>query len=130
MSGEELGLDPEMLKARAVSTRFRESATLAYKAGVKIAFGSDAGVYPHGENSKQFALYVAFGMSPMEAITTATRNAADLIGSGDIGTIEVGNYADLIAVPSNPLDDIRVLETIPFVMKGGRVVKNETSALP
>jgi imidazolonepropionase-like amidohydrolase len=129
VSGAEIGLDPEMLaKARAVSGHFRESARRAHEAGVKIAFGTDAGVYPHGENAKQFALYVDLGMSPTEAIATATRNAAELIGvSDDVGTIEAGKYADLIAVPHNPLEDVRVLETIPFVMKGGRIVKDERS---
>ena len=117
-------------KARAVSARFRESATRAHKAGVKIAFGTDAGVYPHGENAKQFQLYVDLGMSPSEAIATATRNAAELIGvSNDLGTIEVGKYADLVAVPRNPLEDVRALETVPFVMKAGRIVKDEASRL-
>lgn len=131
VSGQEIGLDAEMLeKARAVSGRFRESAKRAHEAGVKIAFGTDAGVAPHGENAKQFALYVALGMTPMEAITSATRNAADLIGvSHDLGTIEVGKYADLVAVPGDPLQDIRVLESIPIVIKGGRVVKDETGRL-
>jgi imidazolonepropionase-like amidohydrolase len=116
-----------MEKSRLVSATFRASVERAYRAGVKIAFGSDAGVYPHGENAKQFALYVALGMSPLEAILTATRNAAELIGASEnIGTIEAGKYADLIAVPGNPLEDIRVLESIPFVMKGGRIVKDET----
>jgi imidazolonepropionase-like amidohydrolase len=69
----------------------------------------------------------ALGLSPLEAISTATLNSAELIGaSHDVGTIEVGKYADLVAVPASPLDDIRVLESIPFVMKGGRVVKDET----
>jgi imidazolonepropionase-like amidohydrolase len=128
-SGGEIGLDPGMLeKARAVSGRFRESARRAHQAGVKIAFGTDAGVCPHGENAKQFGLYVDLGMSPTAALATATRNAADLIGAtGDLGTIEVGKYADLVAVPRNPLEDIRVLEAIPFVMQGGRIVKDETS---
>jgi imidazolonepropionase-like amidohydrolase len=127
VSGDEIGLDPEMLeKARAVSGRFRESARRAHEAGVKIAFGTDSGVSPHGENAKQFGLYIDLGMSPSEAIATATRNAAELIGvGGDLGTIEVGKYADLVAVPRNPLEDVRVLETIPFVMKGGRIVKDE-----
>lgn len=131
VSGGEIGLDPEMLdKARAVSGRFRESARRAHEAGVKIAFGTDAGVYPHGENAKQFGLLVDLGMSPKEAIATATRNAAELLGvSNDLGTIEAGKYADLIAVPRNPLEDVRVLETIPFVMKGGRIVKDETNRL-
>jgi imidazolonepropionase-like amidohydrolase len=128
--GADLGWDPDTLeKARSVSVRFRESVRLAHRAGVPIAFGSDAGVYPHGENAGQFALYLDLGLSPLEAISAATLNAARLIGaSQDIGTVEVGKYADLVAVPSSPLDDIRVLETIPFVMKGGRVVKDETGS--
>jgi imidazolonepropionase-like amidohydrolase len=126
-SGEAIGLDPEMLeKARAVSGRFRESVRRAHEAGVRIAFGTDAGVCPHGENAKQFALYVALGMTPKEAIATATRNAADLIGADDdLGTIEVGKVADLIAVPGDPLGDVRALEVVPFVMQGGRIVKDE-----
>jgi imidazolonepropionase-like amidohydrolase len=87
-------------------------------------------VYPHGDNAKQFALYVALGMTPMEAITTATRNAADLIGvKEDLGTIEVGKYADFVAVPNDPLVDIRVLETIPIVIKGGHIVKDDAGCL-
>jgi imidazolonepropionase-like amidohydrolase len=122
--GDSLGLDPEHLaKARVISARFRESFKLARSAGVKIAFGTDAGVYPHGENARQFALYVALGMSPMQALQSATRYAAELIGSQDLGTVEPGKYADLIAVPSDPLADIRQLESVPFVMKGGGVVK-------
>jgi imidazolonepropionase-like amidohydrolase len=126
--GEALGLEPAHLaKARAVSGQFRESFKLARSAGVKIAFGTDAGVFPHGENAKQFALYVALGMSPMEALQSATHNAAALIGvSEDLGTIEAGKRADLIAVGSNPLNDIRQLEAVLFVMKDGVVVKNET----
>ena len=126
--GEALGLDSaHLVKARAVSGRFREAFKLAHAAGVKIAFGTDAGVFPHGENAKQFALYVSLGMSPMEALQTATRNAAELIGvSEDFGTVEAGKHADLIAVPANPLNDIRQLESIPFVMKAGVIVKNDT----
>lgn len=126
--GEALGLDPShLVKARAVSGRFRESFKLAHAAGVKIAFGTDAGVFPHGENARQFALYVTLGMSPMEALQSATRTAADLIGvSEDVGAIEAGKRADLIAVASNPLNDIRQLEDVRFVMKAGVVVKNDT----
>ncbi|MGH8496542.1 MAG: metal-dependent hydrolase family protein [Gammaproteobacteria bacterium] len=124
--GDSLGLDPDHLaKARVVSARFRDSFKLARSAGVKIAFGTDAGVYPHGENGRQFPLYVALGMSPMEALQSATRVAAELIGSQDLGTVESGKYADLIAVPSDPLSDIRQLESVPFVMKGGVVVKHD-----
>jgi len=126
--GEALGLDPaHLVTARAVSRHFRESFKLAHAAGVKIAFGTDAGVFPHGDSAKQFALYVALGMSPMEALQSATGTAAELIGvRQDVGTIEVGRRADLIAVASNPLNDIRQLEAVPFVMKAGAVVKNDT----
>ncbi len=126
LHGDSLGLDADHLaKAREVSAHFRESFRLARSAGAKIAFGSDAGVYPHGENARQFALYVSLGMSPMEALRSATVVAAELIGSADVGTLEVGKYADLIAVPADPLRDIRQLESVPFVMKGGVVVKDE-----
>ncbi len=97
---------------------------LARKRGVKIAFGTDAGMLPHGENAKQFRDYIAWGMPPMEAILTATRNAADLLGWGDrIGAVAPGLFADLIAVPGDPLTDPTLLERVSFVMKGGQVVK-------
>jgi imidazolonepropionase-like amidohydrolase len=97
---------------------------LARKHGVKIAFGTDAGMLPHGENAKQFRDYIAWGMPPMEAILTATRNAAELLGWGDrIGTVTPGFLADLIAVPGDPLADPRLLEKTSFVMKGGVVAK-------
>ena len=87
-----------------------------------MAFGTDAGVYPHGMNGKQFAYMVQYGMTPMEAIQAATIHAAELIGwPGDVGAIEAGMYADIIAVRGNPLDDIRVLEDVRFVMKGGEI---------
>ena len=123
--GEQLGHDAAQLEsARKVSGQFRKSLQLARAAGVKIAFGTDAGVFPHGDNARQFALYGALGLSPMEAILTATRDAADLLGAnGQLGTIEAGKYADIIAVRGNPLDDIRQLESVRFVMKGGRIVK-------
>ena len=126
--GEAVGHDPAHLaKARAVSGQFRESFKLAHAVGVKVAFGSDAGVFPHGENARQCALYDSIGMSPMEALQSATRNAAELIGvSKDLGTIEAGKRADLIAVASNPLNDIRRLEAVLFVMKDGVVVRNQT----
>ena len=91
-----------------------------------MAFGTDAGVYPHGDNAKQFKYMVQFGMSPAQAIRAATFNAADLIGrSKDVGTIEPGKYADLIAVSGDPLQDVRVLENVGFVMKGGVVYKDK-----
>jgi len=97
---------------------------LARKSGVKIAFGTDVGMLPHGENAKQFRDYIAWGMPPMEAILTATRNAADLLGWGDrIGAVAPGYYADIIAVPGDPLADPTLLEKVSFVMKGGVVYK-------
>jgi imidazolonepropionase-like amidohydrolase len=97
----------------------------AYAAGVKIAFGTDTfGMSNHGENAQEFKLLVEAGMPPMEAIKAATWNAADLIGdTADIGTVQAGRYADIIAVDADPLKDVTVLEHVAFVMKGGVVVK-------
>jgi len=95
-------------------------------AGVKAAFGTDAGIFPHGDNAKQLAVYVKFGMTPAQAIRSATSVAAELLGrTHDVGTLQAGRYADLIAVRGDPLTDVRVLESVPFVMKGGKIVKNE-----
>jgi imidazolonepropionase-like amidohydrolase len=97
---------------------------MANQTGVKIAFGTDSGVSPHGENAKEFSLMVEAGMTEKEAIISATLSAADLLGEQDkIGSISAGKYADLIGVSRNPLVDISVLELIDFVMKGGEVVK-------
>jgi imidazolonepropionase-like amidohydrolase len=93
---------------------------------LKIAYGTDAGVYPHGDNAKQFFYMVKFGLTPSQAIQSATINAADLIGVKDkIGSISVGKYADIIAVDGNPMVDITALEKkLTFVMKNGVVYKN------
>jgi imidazolonepropionase-like amidohydrolase len=118
-------------KERMVGRLQRENFEKAFKAGVKMAFGTDAGVYPHGDNAKQFKYMVQYGMTPAQAIRAATLNAADLIGrSKDVGTIEPGKYADLIAVPADPLHDIRVLENVGFVMKGGVVYKDKIANTP
>lgn len=94
-----------------------------HEGGVRIAFGTDAGVYPHGRNAEQFELMVGAGMSPLEAIRSATILAADLLGQEDnIGEIAIGKYADIIAVSGNPLEDVSVLEDVKFVMKEGAVV--------
>ncbi|WP_146592552.1 amidohydrolase family protein, partial [Puniceibacterium confluentis] len=96
----------------------------AYKAGVKIAFGTDQGLAPHGTNGKEFALMVQAGMTPIDAIWAATANAADLIGDAqDIGSVQAGRYADIIAVTGDPLKDVTELERVSFVMKGGVVYK-------
>ncbi len=117
---------PEKLieKERQVGKTQRESFLKAAKAGVKIAFGTDAGVYPHGNNGKQFYYMVKFGLTPAQAIQAATINAADLIGvKNKLGSISVGKYADIVAVNGNPEQDITVLEKkITFVMKDGKVI--------
>ncbi|HYK55445.1 MAG TPA: amidohydrolase family protein, partial [Flavisolibacter sp.] len=96
----------------------------AYKAGVKIAFGTDAGVYMHGKNWKEFVYMVEGGMQPLEAIRCATLNAAELLGVTDIlGVIEKGKLADIIAVNGDPVQDISVMEKVNFVMKNGVVYK-------
>ena len=103
----------------------RENFKKAVQAGVKIAFGTDAGVYPHGWNAKQFAHMVRWGTTPIQAIQAATVNAADLLGWSDrVGALEPGKYADVIAVQGDPLQDVTVLEHVGFVMKGGQVVKD------
>ncbi len=103
----------------------RQNFRKAVQMGVKIAFGTDAGVYPHGLNARQFAWQVRYGQTPMEAIRSATVSAADLIGRGNkAGSLEPGQWADLIAVRGDPLRDVTVLETVPFVMKGGEVTRD------
>ncbi|RFM30353.1 Xaa-Pro dipeptidase [Deminuibacter soli] len=118
-------------KERLVGKTQRESFRKAVQAGVKIAFGTDAGVYPHGYNGRQFKWMVQFGLTPMQAIQAATINAATLLGwEHKVGSIKTGKLADIIAVKENPLDNVRALETVGFVMKDGKVYKNETTAKP
>jgi imidazolonepropionase-like amidohydrolase len=110
-------------KEKKVGLAQRESFQKAVKAGVKIAFGTDAGVYPHGNNGKQFAYMVKWGMTPMQAIQSATVSAADLLGWTDkVGAIAPGRFADLIAVDGDPTKDVTLLERVSFVMKDGAVV--------
>jgi imidazolonepropionase-like amidohydrolase len=99
----------------------------AIESGVKIALGTDAAVYPHGLNAHELDVYVnQMGMKPLAAVQSATINAADLMGwSGKTGSIEPGHWADIIAVERNPLNDVRVLQHVSFVMKGGTVYQNE-----
>jgi len=104
----------------------RRNFTKAVRAGVKMSFGTDAGVCPHGINARQFAFMVKYGMTPMQAIQSATVNAADLIGHSELfGSITAGKSADIIAVKGDPLADIRLLEHVAFVMKEGVVYKHE-----
>ena len=103
----------------------RQNFKKAVQMGVKIAFGTDASVYPHGLNARQFAWQVKYGQSPMDAIRSATVNASDLIGrDNNAGSLEPGRWADLIAVQGDPLSDVRVLEKVAFVMKEGKVYKD------
>jgi imidazolonepropionase-like amidohydrolase len=122
----EFGLPKENVdKEKAIGRQQRENFERAVKGGAKMAFGTDAGVYPHGDNAKQFFYMVKFGMTPAQAIRAATSNAADLLGrSKDVGTVEAGKYADLIAVGADPLQDVRALENVGWVMKGGVVYKD------
>ena len=111
-------------KERQIGRLQRENFQRAARAGVRIAFGTDAGVYPHGWNAKQFAHMVRWGLTPMQAIQAATVNAADLLGWRDrVGTVSAGLFADLVAVDGDPLQDVTALEQVRFVMKGGRVYK-------
>ena len=111
-------------KAEEVGPVIMATAGKAYKAGVKIAFGTDAGVYPHGENAKEFEYMVQAGMPPMFVLQAATTHAAELLHKPDqYGRIAVGRGADVIAVPGNPLDDITVMQHVSFVMKDGVVYK-------
>src|SRR2546422_7336302 len=104
----------------------RENFRKAVRAGVKMAFGTDAGVCPHGIGARQFAFMVNYGMTPMQAIQSATSNAADLLGKSNLlGSLQPGKYADMIAVSGDPLENIRVLENVKFVMKEGKVYKQE-----
>jgi len=113
-------------KEREVGTRQRQSFTLAVEMGARVVFATDSGVYPHGDNGKQFARAVRFGMTPTQAIQSATTLTAELLGWEDrVGEIAPGMFADIIAVDGNPLDDISELEDVDFVMKGGVVYKNK-----
>jgi imidazolonepropionase-like amidohydrolase len=113
-------------KMKSVSAISRQNVKKAFEAGVKIAFGTDAAVYPHGMNAHEFAVYVQMGMTPVQAIQTATVNAADLLGWSDrIGSIEPGKFADIIAVNGDPTKDVTLLQNPVFVMKGGVVYRHE-----
>ena len=117
---------PLMAKAREVIPAARKNIAHAFTSGVKVAFGTDAAVYPHGLNGREFAVMVKLGLTPLQAIQAATVNAADLLGwSGKVGSLEPGAWADVVAVDGDPVKDVTTLERVKFVMKGGEVVKNE-----
>jgi len=113
-------------KAKTVMPIARKNIAHAFASGVKVAFGTDAAVYPHGLNAHEFAVMVKLGLTPLQAIQAATVNAADLLGwQGKVGSLEPGAWADIVAVDGDPLNDVTTLERVKFVMKGGDVVKNE-----
>jgi imidazolonepropionase-like amidohydrolase len=115
-----------LVKAKAVMPAARKNVAHAFASGVKVAFGTDAAVYPHGLNAREFAVMVKLGLSPLQAIQAATLNAADLLGwAGKVGSLDPGAWADIVAVDGDPLKDVTTLEHVKFVMKGGEVVKNE-----
>ena len=113
---------PIRAKAESVLPTARESLRKAIAQGVKVAFGTDAAVYPHGHNARELAVYVRLGMSPIQAIRSATTTAAEVLGVSDRGAIEAGLLADLIAVPGDPLQDVTAFERVSFVMAAGKVV--------
>jgi imidazolonepropionase-like amidohydrolase len=128
--GEKADMLPESIeKEKHLGLIQRQSFRRAHDAGAKLAFGTDGGVYPHGDNAKQFAKMVEWGMKPLEAIQAATIGDADLLGWPDkVGALEVGKFGDLIAVEGDPTTDVRVLETVKFVMKGGTIVRDDWGA--
>jgi imidazolonepropionase-like amidohydrolase len=111
-------------KAASIGPRIHETFGRAYRAGVRIAFGTDSGVSPHGQNAKEFAYMVEAGMPPIEAIRSATLAAADLLGvEEELGTIDRGKLADIVAVPGDPTKDVATLGRVSFVMKEGTIYK-------
>lgn len=125
-NAERIGTPPELIaKGREVMPAARKNIARAFAAGVKVGFGTDAAVYPHGLNAHEFAVMVKLGLTPLQAIRAATINDADLLGWSDkVGTLEPGKWADIVAVDGDPLADVTTLERVKFVMKGGEVVKN------
>ena len=117
---------PESIeKERNLGKLERASFRRALLGGARMAFGTDAGVYPHGDNAKQFAIMTEYGMKPLDAIHAATVNAAELLGrSKEIGVVAKDAFADIIAVQGDPRADVKLLESVKFVMKGGRVYKS------
>ena len=123
-TGTANGTEQESIdKERAIGLKHRQTFQRAVRAGVKMLFGTDAGVYPHGDNGKQFAKMVQWGMTPIQAIRAATSSASEALGRPDVGTIAPGAYGDIIAVRGDPLQNVAVLEHVDAVIKGGQLVK-------
>jgi len=117
-------LEDNLRKDREVADIQRENFRRAHAAGVKMVYGTDAGVYPHGQNGRQFAVMTRYGMSAAQAIQAATANAAEALGRKDVGIVEKGRWGDLIAVAGDPTQDVGLLASVPVVIKGGEVVKD------
>jgi imidazolonepropionase-like amidohydrolase len=130
-NADAIHIPPFMLaKAKEVLPAARKNIAHAFASGVKVGFGTDSAVYPHGLNGHEFAVMVKLGLTPLQSIQAATINDADLLGwSGKVGTLEAGAWADIIAVDGDPLQDVTTLERVKFVMKGGVVVRNEYGKL-
>jgi imidazolonepropionase-like amidohydrolase len=128
--GKKVGmLDESIEKEKQIGKLQRENFRKAWQAGVRMAFGTDGGVYPHGDNWKQFPYMVEYGMRPIDAIRAATLEAADLLGKkGELGVVQSGGRADVIAVETDPLTDVNALGGVKFVMKDGKVSRNDWSA--
>ena len=125
--GAKFGMLPESVeKEKQIGKLQRQNFRHAYLGGARMAFGTDGGVYPHGDNWKQFAVMVEYGMKPIEAIRSATVDAAELLGwAGRVGAVVKGGFADIIAVDGDPLADVRALGNVRFVMKDGKVIRND-----
>jgi imidazolonepropionase-like amidohydrolase len=123
--GNRNGWHPNILrKSKATFEAKSKGLARAVKAGVKLSFGTDAGVYPHGDNARQFKYYVDLGMTPMQAIQSATTVAAEHLGwQADVGSLTPGHWADMVAVSRDPLADITALEKVSQVIKGGEIVR-------
>jgi imidazolonepropionase-like amidohydrolase len=117
-------LEDNLRKDREIGETQRQGFKRAHAAGVKMVFGTDAGIYPHGNNAAQFETMVRYGMTPIQAIQSATIHAADALGKKDIGIIEKNRWADIIAVNGDPASDVKLLEKVVFVMKQGEVIKS------
>ena len=127
-TGTKNGTEQESLdKERMIGLKQRQTFQRAVRAGVKMIFGTDAGVYPHGDNGKQFAKMVQWGMTPLQAIQAATLNASEALGRNDVGVIEPGRYGDMVAVRGDPLRDVTTLEHVDAVIKGGVLVKGPSA---
>jgi imidazolonepropionase-like amidohydrolase len=123
-TGTSNGTEQESLdKEKAIGLKQRQTFQRGVRAGVKMLFGTDAGVYPHGQNGRQFAKMVQWGMTPIQAIRAATTSASEALGRPEVGSLQPGAFGDIIAVRGDPLTNVAVLEHVDAVVKGGKLVK-------